>query len=72
MLFDACVTSKCDYGHEVLGFHQNPAKEKLHSKALRKITTFCGLRSEMSWPEPKNGTQTRMIRYYLHLTKVAK
>jgi hypothetical protein len=73
MLYTSCVTSICDYGHEVFGFHQYPASEKLHSKALRfylgtgKTAPLCGLRSELSWPEPRSRTQTRMLRYYFHL-----
>ena len=73
LLYNSCVTSISDYGHEVIGFHQYPAIEKLHSKALRfylgtgKTAPLCGLRSEMSWPEPRSRTQARMFGYYLHL-----
>ena len=57
----------------MIGFHRYPAIEKLHSKALRfylgtgKTAPLCGLRSEMSWPEPRSRTQARMFGYYLHL-----
>ena len=73
LLYKSCVTSICDYGQEVFGFHQHPATDKLHAKALRfylgtgKTAPLCGLRSELSWPEPRSRTQTRMFRYFLHL-----
>jgi hypothetical protein len=35
LLNNSCVTSNSDYGHEVIGFHQNPAADKLHSKPIR-------------------------------------
>ena len=76
MLYNSCVTSISDYGHEVIGFHQYPASEKLHSKALRfylgtgKTAPLCGLRSEMSWPEPRSRTQTRMLRFYFRLQQM--
>ena len=66
VLYNLCVTSISDYGHEVIGFHQYPATEKLYS-ILVKLPPLCGLRSDMSWPEPRSRTQARMFGYYLHL-----
>ena len=73
MLYNCCVTTISDYAHEVLGFHQYSDSAKLHSRAIRGYlgvghsAPLCGIRSEMSWPEPRSRTQTRMLRYYLKL-----
>ena len=71
MLYNCCVTTISDYAHEVIGFHQYSDSAKLHSRAIRGYlgvghsAPLCGIRSEMSWPEPRSRTQTRMLRYYL-------
>jgi hypothetical protein len=73
MLYNACVTSVKDYGHEVIGFHEFSGATLLHNKAIRSYlgvgnsANLCGIRAEMGFPEPRSRTQSKMFRFYLHL-----
>ena len=77
MLYDSCVTSIKDYGHEVIGFHEYSGSSNIHTRALRlylgvgNSANKCGLRSEMSWPEPRSRTQVRMIRFFLRMKSMS-
>ena len=76
MLYNCCVTSITDYGHDVIGFHQYPGSALIHSKAIRAYlgvghsANLCAIRSEMGWLEPRSRTQVRMLRFYLKLKKL--
>jgi hypothetical protein len=75
-LYNSCVCSIMDYGHEVIGYHQYPASALLHSKAIRmflgtgKSAPLCGLRHEMSWPEPRSRTQIKMLNFFFRLSRL--
>ena len=77
MLYDSCVTSIMDYGHEVIGFREYSGSTNIHTRALRlylgvgNSANKCGLRSEMSWPEPRSRTQVRMIRFFLRMKSMS-
>ena len=73
LLYNSCVTTVCDYAHEVIGFHQYSASDKIHTKAIRSYlgvghsAPLCALRSEMAWLEPRSRTQIKMLRFYYRL-----
>ena len=77
MLYDSCVTTIKDYGHEVIGFHEYSGSTNIHTKALRiylgvgHSANLCGLRSEMTWPEPRSRTQVRMIRFLYRMKSMS-
>ena len=77
MLYDSCVTTIKDYGHEVIGFHEYSGSTNIHTKALRiylgvgHSANLCGLRSEMTWPEPRSRTQVRMIRFLFRMKSMS-
>ena len=77
MLYNSCVTSICDYAHDVIGFHQYSASDKIHTKAIRSYigvghsAPLCAIRSEMSWLEPRSRSQIKMLRFYFRMMKMS-
>ena len=76
MLYNSCVTTICDYSHEVIGFHQYSGSNKIHTKAIRSYigvghsAPLCAIRSEMAWMEPRSRTQIRMLRFYFRMKQM--
>ena len=75
-LYECCVTSITDYGHDVIGFHQYSGSTIIHNKAIRAYlgvghsANLCGLRSEMGWLEPRSRAQIRMFRYFMKVRQL--
>ena len=73
MLYDCCVTSVCDYAHDVIGFHQYSGSDQIHTKAIRsylgvgRSANLCAIRYEISLLEPRSRTQIKMLRFYFRM-----
>ena len=76
MLYDCCVTSVCDYAHDVISFPQYSGSDQIHTKAIRsylgvgRSANLCAIRYAISLLEPRSRASIKMLRFYFRLLNI--